>query len=709
MAGAHDRSEILDIIERQAERSGIPRDDFLRFAYIETGGRFNADAHNTGSGAKGLFQFLPGTAAEFGITGREFDPAVNTEAAAAFYARNRTQIVNRQEQTGHAFLSGADAPNGLDMYLAHQQGGGGYASIQRAIATGEFSRDDTRTNILSNVSPRDFERVTGQPVASLRTMDDQALATSYTQYWATKYAAIEIADRGIVATAVVAGVARERQSPLADGVLERGERGEEVRALQESLNQLGFRDGQGAQLETGSGIYGQRTIEAVRSFQQANALEASGRADERTRETVAGQEALPAAQRNAAAEPAPRTGNGTAWPTPGNERINAADQAGEGRGEFGTRRSGGRTHGGVDIQGDVGDPIVAFAGGTVTVTPNNRAAGNTVRIQHDDGSLTKYFHLDQFSVRNGQRVEAGDQVGTMGRTGNTPAHGDTHLHFELWRDGRKVDPMAALQDSRREATREGAAPVSREAPPSATREPGDATLRSGASGAGVVALQTQLNRLGYTGADGSPLEVRSGVFGVQTEHALRAFQADRGIGVDGVFGRESRAAVVTSVREHEASPGLLRHGNRGQEVVELQKSLNALGVNDANGRQLGQDGIFGDRTREAVVSLQRAQSLRVDGIAGPETFGKVFELTRGAARGSSEGVAGEPAAVGPQAGMQQSFVERMFAAVRQGDGAAVRGVVDDYLTTTSGQQWNQQTQAAPTQPDPSRDGSEQAR
>ncbi|MGO4611136.1 hypothetical protein AB4142_32880, partial [Variovorax sp. 2RAF20] len=88
----------------------------------------------------GLFQFVPSTAAEFGLTGREFDPAANTEAAAALYARNRTQIVDRQAQTGHSFLSGAEQPNGLDMYLAHQQGGGGYASIQRAIATGEFSR-----------------------------------------------------------------------------------------------------------------------------------------------------------------------------------------------------------------------------------------------------------------------------------------------------------------------------------------------------------------------------------------------------------------------------------------------------------------------------------------------------------------------------------------------------------------------------------------
>ncbi|WP_449465539.1 peptidoglycan-binding protein [Stenotrophomonas humi] len=553
MANPNDRDAVLDIIERQAERSSIPRDDFLRFAYIETGGNFNANAHNRDSGAKGLFQFMPSTAREFGISGREFDPAVNTEAAASLYARNRTQITSRQAETGHAFLSGAETPNGLDMYLAHQQGGGGYASIQAAIANGSFSRDDTRRNILGNVSSRDFEQVTGQPFASVRGMNDRELATSFTNYWTAKYAAIEIADRGITASAPLPG-ARERQAPLADGVLQRGERGDEVRALQESLNQMGFRDAQGGTLETHSAIYGQRTAEAVRAFQQANGLEPSGKADERTREAITAQQALPGSERNPPAEPQARGAAGTAWPTPGNDQINRADKPREGHGEFGTARSGGRTHGGIDIQGNVGDPIVAFAAGKVTVSPNNGAAGNTVRVTHDDGSVTKYFHLDEFSVRNGARVEAGQQIGTMGRSGNTPAKGDTHLHFELWRDGRKIDPLPELQ---------GAGRTAGDHPARAEQAVG-VTLRRGATGAGVVALQEQLNQLGYKGTDGKPLEVRSGVFGPQTEHALRAFQADRGIGVDGAFGRESREAMGQQLRAGASSSHGPHQGGEGQ-------------------------------------------------------------------------------------------------------------------------------------------------
>lgn len=449
MASDHSRSEILDIIERQAERSGIPREDFLRFAYIETGGRFDPDAHNRRSDARGLFQFLPGTAAEFNLTGREFDPAANTEAAAALYRRNMNQILRRTGETGHAFLSGEGAPNGLDMYLAHQQGGGGYASIQSAIATGAFSRSDTRRNMLANIAGQDFERVTGQPFPALAGMNDRDLATSFTRYWSTKYAAIEIADRGIHAAG--AAVTATASTGSMEDVLRIGDRGDSVRALQQSLNQLQFRDARGAELETRSGIYGDRTAEAVRSFQAANAIEATGAVDQRTRDAIAAQLRLPETERNRLPQPQERADEQAFWPAPGNYELNRKDKPGEGDPNQGwTRRDASgnpRFHGGVDIEGRVGDPIVAFSGGTVQVRPNNGRAGNTVQIDHDDGTVTKYFHLDRITAVPG-RIEAGQPIGTMGRTGNVPARGDTHLHFELWRDGRPIDPMPHLEDAR---------------------------------------------------------------------------------------------------------------------------------------------------------------------------------------------------------------------------------------------------------------------
>ena len=575
MASQYTREQVLDIIERQAQESGIPRENFLRFAYIETGGRFNPDANNP-SGAKGLFQFMPDTAEQYGISGREFDPVANTRAAAALYSDNLGDITRRQARSGHDFLSQNEMPNGLDLYLAHQQGAAGYASIQNAIEAGEFTRTNTRRNILNNISDRDVERLTGHTTEELRGLGDRELATAFSQYWNSKYAAISIPDRGLHAGQPSA-ISRERGLPLADGVLQGGERGEEIRALQASLNQLGFRDGQGAELETRSGIYGGKTQEAVRAFQTANQLEATGKADVHTREAITQQLALPEEQRSRPRQGALQREGSLAWPTPGNRDINEADKPREGRGEFGTARSGGRRHGGIDIQGDVGDSVVAVAGGTVVVRPNNGAAGNTVHIRHDDGSLTKYFHLDQFSVHNGQRVEAGQQIGTMGRTGNTPAQGDTHLHFEMWRGGRQIDPLPHLRGLERDA-----AVSARTAAPE--------VLRDGASGASVRELQQRLNALGYRGADGNPLETASGKFGPQTEHALRAFQADRALKVDGVFGARTRDALSSSTPEPVAADARRDNGREeGAQREFVDKLFSAMRGGDATAMQRAMD------------------------------------------------------------------------------------------------------------------------
>jgi murein DD-endopeptidase MepM/ murein hydrolase activator NlpD len=473
MAQDYSRREVLDIIERVAGERGISRDDFLRFAYIETGGNFNERAHNRGSDAKGLFQFVPGTAAQYGISGREYDPNVNTDAAARLYLNNRRDLVNAHERNGRPYLSGAAEPNGLDMYLAHQQGSGGYRSIQNAIATGEFSLSSTRRNILANVSSDDFERLTGHKYQDFRGMAPREMATAFTQYWDAKFDRVRIPEKGI--EPITAGQqpaqtpATPAASALADGVLRKNERGPEVIGMQQSLNQLGFRDGRGQQLETRTGIYGDRTAESVRSFQQANNIEPTGVADRRTLDAINAQLQLPAESRNR--PPAPQAdGN---WPAPGNITINRADKHGEGHGEFGTSRSGGtRTHKGVDIQGNLGDPIQAYAGGTVRVQPNNGGAGNTVTIDHGNGVVTRYFHLKDINVQDGQRIEAGAQVGTMGRTGNTPRQGDTHLHFEMWRNGRAVDPMNYLTVPGRER----AAQPTTEAPATRSVAPSNAEL-----------------------------------------------------------------------------------------------------------------------------------------------------------------------------------------------------------------------------------------
>ena len=227
--------------------------------------------------------------------------------------------------------------------------------------------------------------------------------------------------------------------------------------------------------------------------------------------------------------------------------------------------------------------------------------------------------------------------------------------------------------------------------------------RLGDSGAAVVALQEQLNRLGYRGEDGNALEVRSGVFGAHTDHALRAFQADRDLEVDGIFGRESQKAIGGALREHGGNGDLIRQGDKGNSVSELQDRLNALGATDASRRCLAVDGNFGDSTREAVLNLQRAQGLKVDGIAGPETLGKMSELTRGQSSAQEQRSLSDTSP-----GSQASFVERMLSAAKDSKPLEIRGIVEGFASSDQCQQWQKQV-AEQNQADPAKSNPDLAR
>jgi hypothetical protein len=115
---------------------------------------------------------------------------------------------------------------------------------------------------------------------------------------------------------------------------------------------------------------------------------------------------------------------------------------------FGAPRSGGRKHEGIDIFADRGTPIHAITGGTIVQGfDGGKLGGVVVRIQGDDGRYYYYAHLNTGStdgLRVGQRVNAGDQIGEVGNTGNaatTPAH----LHFQVRENGEWINPFDFLQ------------------------------------------------------------------------------------------------------------------------------------------------------------------------------------------------------------------------------------------------------------------------
>jgi murein DD-endopeptidase MepM/ murein hydrolase activator NlpD len=98
-------------------------------------------------------------------------------------------------------------------------------------------------------------------------------------------------------------------------------------------------------------------------------------------------------------------------------------------------------HSGVDIAAPRGSPIVAAAGGTVTLAEHDLFyTGGTVIIDHGYGLATTYQHMDSVDVTVGQHVAAGDRIGTVGATGRVTG---PHLHWSLnWYEVR-LDPMLA--------------------------------------------------------------------------------------------------------------------------------------------------------------------------------------------------------------------------------------------------------------------------
>lgn len=104
----------------------------------------------------------------------------------------------------------------------------------------------------------------------------------------------------------------------------------------------------------------------------------------------------------------------------------------------------GTTHYGLDFAAPIGTPIYAAADGVVIEAGPASGFGLWVRIQHDDGTITVYGHMLDFSVREGERVKAGEQIA---RTGNRGQSTGPHLHFEVWEPGgRKINPKPWLID-----------------------------------------------------------------------------------------------------------------------------------------------------------------------------------------------------------------------------------------------------------------------
>nr|WP_262896203.1 M23 family metallopeptidase [Sphingobacterium faecale] len=94
-------------------------------------------------------------------------------------------------------------------------------------------------------------------------------------------------------------------------------------------------------------------------------------------------------------------------------------------------------HSGVDLKGNTGDPIKATASGKVTFSGYEGEYGNVVKIKHKNGYETRYAHLSKTKVKKGETVDAGKTVGLLGSTGRSTG---PHLHYEILKDDKKINP-----------------------------------------------------------------------------------------------------------------------------------------------------------------------------------------------------------------------------------------------------------------------------
>lgn len=102
---------------------------------------------------------------------------------------------------------------------------------------------------------------------------------------------------------------------------------------------------------------------------------------------------------------------------------------------------GGQYHKGIDFKANVGDPVLSVADGVVSFAGVKGGYGNVVDVDHGNGYVTRYAHNSRLVVKPGDLVRVGQEVAKAGSTGRSTG---AHVHFEVWENGRVVNPRKFL-------------------------------------------------------------------------------------------------------------------------------------------------------------------------------------------------------------------------------------------------------------------------
>lgn len=171
-------------------------------------------------------------------------------------------------------------------------------------------------------------------------------------------------------------------------------------------------------------------------------------------------------------------------------------------------------------------------------------------------------------------------------------------------------------------------------------------LRRGISGPSVVIVQVELNRISQNYPAIPKISQVDGIFGAQTEAAVRKFQEIANLAVDGVVGRETWYALVryyiavTNMAELRsqgqrfytiswATTNPIEQGDRGVKVEHLQYMLSVLSAYIPGIPPVTVDGVFGPATRDAVIAAQRRFGLPQTGIVDFDTWDEIYDQFSG--------------------------------------------------------------------------------
>jgi murein DD-endopeptidase MepM/ murein hydrolase activator NlpD len=94
-------------------------------------------------------------------------------------------------------------------------------------------------------------------------------------------------------------------------------------------------------------------------------------------------------------------------------------------------------HKGIDIAGPIGDDIAASAGGEIITARSSPSFGKYIEIKHEYGFISRYGHLNRLKVKKGQKVSQGQIIGERGNSGRSRG---PHLHYEIEKDNKSLDP-----------------------------------------------------------------------------------------------------------------------------------------------------------------------------------------------------------------------------------------------------------------------------